>query len=73
MLTKSDAARLSHFNQHGKPLTPAQLEAMADRILQDSPDESGILSKHQMRHATRKENPLGPNALCAKRIVRQVG
>lgn len=73
MLTKTDAARLSHYQQRAAEISPAQLEAMADRLLEDSPSEAGIKSRHQMRHAARKERPRGATPIRNGRHFEQVG
>lgn len=73
MLTPQDISKLGKFTLHGTAIPDSTLEAMADRMLQGTPDIHGVKTRHQMRHAARKERPRGSNPIRDGRNYRQVG
>lgn len=72
-LSPSDYARISNNVQHGTPISQSELNAMANRLLEGTPDACGVLTDHQLRHRARKERPRGSNPMGHKRVIRQVG
>lgn len=72
-LSDRDFGRISAFVQHGTPIPQADLETMADRMLQGTPEVCGVLTRDQMRHRSRKERPRGSNPIGHSRVIRQVG
>lgn len=72
-LSQSDYGRISANIQHGAPISPTDLNAMANRLLEGTPEVCGVLTDHQIRHRARKERPRGNNPMGHKRVIRQVG
>lgn len=72
-LSQSDYARIANNQMHGTPISQSELEAMADRALQGTPEVCGVLTRDQMRHRSRKERPRGSNPIGHSRVIRQVG
>lgn len=72
-LSHRDIGRLSAHVQHGAPISQKELEAMANRMLEGTPEVCGVLTDHQLRNRMRKERPRGSNPMGHKRVIRQVG
>lgn len=72
-LSHKQNGKIGAFEQHGTPISQKELNAMANQLLQGTPEVCGVLTDHQIRHRARKERPRGANPGASGRVMRQVG